>query len=114
MLKLEQTEWATQFSLRSFGVRIGIRISHADFADQVRQHLPRGAEAVASAAVDRIYSIVVRSGKGPRTGNGRFNLIYADSELVAREAKLELALERLESDLRLLVAELAPQRVFVH
>ncbi len=114
MLSLEKMDWATQFSLKSFGVRVGIRISHAKLADQVRRHLPRGAEASASPAVDRVYSIIVSSKQDPRNGNGRFNLIYADDEPIAREAKLEVALERLESDLRLFVAELAPHRVFVH
>lgn len=113
MRKVDRLGWAAGFSLNTFGVRIGIRISDADWLDRVWQHLPSGAKVGASPVVDRLYSIII-GGKGPRANVRRFNLLYSDHTRLARSTELDEVLELLESDLRLFVAEFTPRRVFVH
>ena len=113
MQKVDRLGWAAGFSLKTYGVRIGIRVNNADWLDRIWQHLPSASELVASPIVDRMYSIVIGD-KAPRGNVRRFNLVYSDHTRLARSTKVDEVLELLESDLRLFVAELAPRRVFVH
>ena len=113
MDKIDQLDWTAQFSLKSYGVRIGIRSNRPNGLELVRPHLPRQHELMALPVVDRLYSIVIAGNYG-RADSGRVNLLYADKETIARSRKLDDVLERLESDLRLFVAEVARHRVFVH
>jgi hypothetical protein len=113
MNKIDRIDWRAKFSLKSYGVRIGIRSNQPNGWELVRPHLPRQHELVDLPVVDRLYSIVV-AGNGARANTRRLNLLYADEEKIARSRKLDDVLERLESDLRLFVAEVARHRVFVH
>ena len=113
MKKVDRLGWAVGFSLKSYGVRIGIRSNDASVLDRVCEHLPHDWETSSSPVVDRVYSILL-GGAGPRANVRRFNLLYGDHLQLARSTDLELVLERFESDLRLFVAELAKHRVFVH
>ena len=113
MKKVDLLGWAVGFSLKSYGVRIGIRSNDASVLDRVCEHLPHNWEVSSSAVVDRLYSIRV-GGAGPRASVRRFSLLYGDHLQLARSTDLEVVLERLESDLRLFVADLAKHRVFVH
>ena len=113
MQKVDRLGWAAGFSLKSYGVRIGIRSNDPRGLDLVWQHLPHQCEVVDASVVDRLYSIIV-GGQGPRANVRRFNLLYADHVRLARSVDIEEVLERLESDLRLFVAEVARHRVFVH
>ena len=113
MQKVDRLGWAAGFSLKSYGVRIGIRSNDPRGLDLVWQHLPHHCEVVDAPVVDRLYSIIV-GGQGPRANVRRFNLLYADHVRLARSVDIEEVLERLESDLRLFVAEVARHRVFVH
>jgi hypothetical protein len=63
--------------------------------------------------VDRLYSIIV-GGEGGRPGVRRFNLLYGDHVRLARSTDENEVFDTLESDLRLVVAEFARHRVFVH
>jgi hypothetical protein len=109
MKEVDRLGWAVGFSLKSYGVRIGIRSNDAAALDRVCQHLPNEWETVPSSLVDRVYSILI-GGKGTRNPT----LLYGDHERLARSSSLESVFETLESDLRLFVAELAKHRVFVH
>lgn len=113
MEKVNRLGWAAGFSLRSYGVRIGIRSNDAQGLDQVRPYLPHQHEVVDAPIVDRLYSIII-GGQGPRPNVRRFNLLYADHVRIARSVNVAEIFERLESDLRLFVAEVARHRVFVH
>ena len=113
MKKVDRLGWAVGFSLKSYGVRIGIRSNDPAALDRVCQHLPSEWENAASSLVDRVYSILI-GGKGPRAGVRRLNLLYGDEVRLARSFDVDSLFERFESDLRLFVAELATDRVFVH
>src|SRR5262249_55900586 len=60
---------------------------------------------------DRVYSLVIeeddRSSRYP-------NLVYVNGALLARCSTLRACLEAFEADVQLHVAEMAPERVFVH
>jgi hypothetical protein len=70
--------------------------------------LPHGCKVIPSAVVDRVYSI--RIGGGSR----RSSALYGDDVRLIRSVDIDDVFDRLESDLRLFVAELAHDRVFVH
>jgi hypothetical protein len=113
MKKVDRLGWAVGFSLRSYGVRIGIRSNDPAALDRVCEHLPSAWESMTSSVVDRVYSILI-GGQGPRAHVQRLNLLYGDHVRLARSANLDSVFETFESDLRLFVAELATHRVFVH
>ena len=113
MEKVNRLGWAAGFSLRSYGVRIGIRSNDTQGLDQVWPYLPHQHEVVDAPVVDRLYSIII-GGEGPRANVRRFNLLYAEHVRIARSVNVAEIFERLESDLRLFVAEVARHRVFVH
>src|SRR5882762_198704 len=113
MKKVDRLGWAVGFSLKSYGVRIGIRSNDPTALDRVCRHLPNEWESLPSSVVDRVYSILI-GGKGPRANVRRLNLLYGDHIQLARSLDLDSVFERFESDLRLFVAELARHRVFVH
>jgi hypothetical protein len=113
MQKIDRMGWAAGFSLKTYGVRIGIRCNERSGLAGVWPHLPRQCEVVEEPVVDRLYSILI-GGHGPRANVRRFNLLYADQVRIARALDIEEVFERLESDLRLFVAEVARHRVFVH
>ena len=113
MSKVDRLGWAFGFSLKSYGVRIGIRSNDPNALAAARQHLPSEWEAVSSPLVDRVYSISIGS-KDSRANGRRLNVLYGDEVRLARLSDLDSLYETLESDLRLFVAELARHRVFVH
>src|SRR5215813_7086410 len=113
MEKVDRLGWAAGFSLKSYGVRIGIRSNAQNGLDLVWPHLPHLHEVVDLPVVDRLYSIIVGGDDRDRRLR-RFNLLYADHVRIARSLNITEVFERLESDLRLFVAEVARHRVFVH
>lgn len=113
MSKVDRLGWTVGFSLKSYGVRIGIRSNDPTALVSARRHLPSDWEAVSSPLVDRVYSILIGS-KSSRTNGRRLSQLYGDDVRLARSSDLDELYERLESDLRLFVAELARHRVFVH
>jgi hypothetical protein len=113
MKKVDQLAWTVGFSLKSYGVRIGIRSNDSAALDRACRHLPSEWEKTASSAVDRVYSIWVGDA-GPRADVRRLSLLYGDHMQLARTPDLDNVFETLESDLRIFVAELAKHRVFVH
>jgi hypothetical protein len=113
MQKVDRLGWAAGFSLKSYGVRIGIRANDAVCLEQVRDYLPHECEVVSSTVVDRLYSIII-GGSGPHANVRRFNILYGDHVRLARSLDAGEVFNTLESDLRLFVAEVARHRVFVH
>src|SRR6266850_3276816 len=113
MKKVDRLGWAAGFSLRSYGVRIGIRSNDAAALAQVQKLLPGEWENTNLPLVDRLYSILVGSA-GAGANVRRFSLLYGDHLRLARDLDLDRVLEAFDSDLRLFVAEFAKHRVFVH
>ena len=113
MQKVDRLGWAAGFSLKSYGVRIGIRCNDPRGLDQVLPFLPHQHEVVDVPVVDRLYSIII-AGPGPRANVRRFNLLYGDHIRIARSTNVAEIFERFEADLRLFVAEVARHRIFVH
>ena len=113
MKTVDRLGCAVGFSIKSYGVRIGIRSNDPAALDRVCQHLPSEWENASSSVVDRVYSILI-GGEGQRANVRRLNLLYGDQVRLARSFDLDSVFETLESDLRIFVAELAKHRVFVH
>ena len=113
MAKVDRLDWVGGFSFKSYGVRIGIRSNQQAGLDRALENLPHQHELIELPVVDRLYSIIV-GGQGPRQNVRRFNLLYADHVRIARSVDATEVFDRLESDLRLFVAEVAQGRVFVH
>ena len=113
MQRVDRLGWAVGFSIKSYGVRIGIRSNDPACLKRVRKHLPYGWELSSSPFVERLYSVLVGL-QGTQGNVRRFNLLYGDHIRLARSLDLSQVFETFESDLRLFVAELARRRVFVH
>jgi hypothetical protein len=113
MQKVDRLGWAVGFSLKTYGLRVGIRANDPAGLERVCEHLPHEWKAINATKVDRLYSIIV-GGEGPRPHLRRFNLLYGDHVRLVRTIDLDEVFETFESDLRLVVAEFAPRRVFVH
>src|SRR2546422_11716382 len=113
MKKVHRLGWAAGFSIRSYGVRIGVRSNDPTALARVLELLPGEWEKADLPVVDRLYSILVGGG-GARANVRRFSLLYGDHVRLAREHDLDSVFEALHSDLRLFVAEFAKHRVFVH
>ena len=113
MQKVDRLGWAAGFSIKSYGVRIGIRSNDPSCLKRIRNRLPHGWELSSSPVVDRLYSLLI-GGTGPGANLRHFNLLYGDHVRLARSLDVDQIFERFESDLRLFIAELARRRVFVH
>lgn len=113
MQKVDRLGWAVGFSLQTYGLRIGIRANDAAGLERVCEHLPHEWKATSSEVVDRLYSIII-GGQGARPNVRRFNLLYGDHVRLARSVDIDQVFDTFESDLRLVVAEFARRRVFVH
>ena len=113
MQKVDRLGWAVGFSLKTYGLQVGIRANHPSGLARVCEHLPHGWEASSARKVDRLYSIII-SDQRRRSNLRRFNLLYGDHVRLVRSTDVDQLFQTLESDLRLVVAEFAPRRVFVH
>ena len=113
MEKIDRLGWAVGFSLKTYGLRIGIRANDVAGLERVCSHLPHDWQPLSSNIVDRLYSIII-GGETSRPNVRRFNLLYGDHVRIARTKDVDEVFDTLESDLRLVVAEFAHNRVFVH
>jgi hypothetical protein len=114
MEKIDRLGWAAGLSFTSYGMRIGIRVNDASILDQVREYLPPGWKPAASPVVKYLYSLRLGTGRSLRPGIRQYNLLYSGVSRIARSEELQPVLDRLESDLQLLVAAWCQRRVFVH
>jgi hypothetical protein len=113
MKKVDRLGWAAGFSLRSYGVPIGVRSNDPTTLARIMGLLPGEWEKSDLRVVDRVYSILV-GGADVRANVQRFNLLYGDHVRLARSLDLDSVLEAFDSDLRIFIAEFAKHRVFVH
>lgn len=113
MQKVDRLGWTAGFSIKTYGVKIGIRANKREWLARVLQYLPSEYEVVSTPTVDRMYSLIF-GGPGPGPGVRRLNLLYGDHQRLARSKNVDEIFDRFESDLRLFVAALARNRIFVH
>jgi len=111
MEKVDRLGWEVGLALKCYGVRIGIRSNLPDVLDRACQHLPTERQVISAGVVDRVYSILAN---GNGAGQKALNVLYGDDVRLARSTDRDSVFETFESDLRLFVAELATDRVFVH
>ena len=105
-------QWPLTMSVWAYGVRIGVRANDPGLGEALARHLPPGSKFADFSDAARVYSLVVdeaddRSGK-------HWNSVYLNGALLALSSTLEAALRAFEKDVQLYVAEMAPDRVFVH
>ncbi|HKO61573.1 MAG TPA: hypothetical protein VJV03_10470 [Pyrinomonadaceae bacterium] len=112
MAKVDRLGWVAGFSLRAFGVDIGIRSNDPETLHRVAEHLPPYWERINTPAVDRVYSILHRNGSGE--GSRRQSTVYTNADRLMRSDNLNELFEAFESNVRMFVAEFAKDRVFVH
>jgi len=74
MKKVDRLGWAAGFSLRSYGVRIGVRSNNPAALARVLELLPGVWEKADLPVVDRLYSILV-GGAGASANVRRFSLL---------------------------------------
>jgi hypothetical protein len=113
MQKIDRLGWADGIAFRSYGLRIGVRVTDPAVMKSVIDRLPPGWQPAASPIVDYLYSLVV-GGQAEGSRIQRFNLLYYDAGRMARTKDFELLLKTFESYLQLLVADNARRRIFVH
>ncbi|MEO8433961.1 MAG: hypothetical protein ABI596_03635 [Pyrinomonadaceae bacterium] len=107
--KANSYRWAGGLSINAYGVRVGIRTNSAKALQAIPSFLPLGWKPAASLAVERLYSIVMG-----RAGAHSFHILYENEVEIARAEDPGILFDRLESSLRLYVAEMSTRRVFVH
>lgn len=88
-----------------------MRVSEPSILEEVRARLPAGWRRHPSPLVDHLVSYVV-GGESGRVR--RLHLVYADARRLLRTSERHEALAVLESHLTQAVAEMAPDRLFVH
>lgn len=113
MEKIDRLGWAAGVSCYTYGLNVGVRISAPELLDRVLERLPPGWEPGCSHFVDRLYSLKVGS-TSPKGKVRTFHLLYMGLTRLARTMDLDEALDVLEGDLQMHVAEHAQNRVFVH
>ena len=113
MQKVDRLGWAAGMAFVSYGLRLGIRVSSPEIMDRIAGVLPPHAKPARGPRVERLYSLIA---SGTRVGSKvrRVNILYADAVPLVRTKDTDQAIEALERDLQLYVAERARLRVFVH
>ena len=113
MAKLDRLGWATGMSFSSYGVRFGIRANEPRILEQTLAHMPPQWKPSSTMKVEHLYSLVA-GGKSTQKRVRRYNLLYSGPFRLARTMKVEELFECFESDLQVLIAEMARSRLFVH
>lgn len=113
MQKIDRLGWPDGFAFKSYGVRVGVRVSDSAVLPRIRERVPPEAKPIDSRIVDQLYSLVI-GGADPSSRIKRYNIAYWGTQTLARSIDLETVLDAFESNLQLTVAECSPLRVFVH
>lgn len=113
MAALDRLVWADGLAFNSYGLHLGVRVTDARAMEAVRAGLPHGWSPSRRPGVKHLYSLVVGSPPEARRSR-RFSLLYSGSHRLVRALDPQKALNALEAHLRLLVAEMAHNRIFLH
>jgi len=107
----DDRRWAAGLAFRAYGRRIGVRMSCPDIVARVAARLPLGWAPAVSPVVERLYSLAT---DGEACDDGRASRLWVDGGELARTTSADAALDLLEADLQLYVAEMARRRIFIH
>lgn len=113
MTKIDRLGWAGGVCFKSYGWRIGVRVSKAEpeVMERLTACLPPGWEPSEPPFVDMLFSLRV----GGASGNVRnYHLLYAGLQRAARTMDADELFDSLESELQLFVGEYAQERIFIH
>jgi hypothetical protein len=110
---LDRLGWADGLAFVSYGVRIGIRVSQPDLMALVQPALPPLLRVSRKPVVDHLFSIRA-GGESQWRGLRHFHQLYLGAARLTRSLDLDELIVALEGHLRLLMAAMAPHRVFVH
>jgi hypothetical protein len=113
MDRLDRLGWAEGIAFSSYGLRVGVRVSAGSSIKQALDRLPPGWKPAASPIVDHLFSLII-GGKSRNASVQRLSLAYYNAVRFARSRDLESVLRAFESELQLLVADNARDRIFVH
>ena len=108
--RADRTQGPLTLAVSAYGVHFGVRVGNPAIAEDLPNHLPPGSTYDKSADIRRMYSLSIDA---DRSGSQQY-AVYLDGALLARYATLQGALLAFEADVQLYVAEMAPDRVFVH
>lgn len=98
---------------------MGVRTNDPDALETLAGVLPYGSAPSRSPRVDSLYSVITAHGRSRSSSRStsrlnRFNILYSDATRLARTLDFDELLEAFAANMRLLVAEHARRRVFIH
>ena len=108
---LDRIAWQASLSVTAYGVSIAVRTNDSRVIEGLADHLPPDSMSAEFSDTGRVYSLVVEGDN--RSGRCQ-HLVYVNDALLARRSTLQASLRAFEADVQLHVAEMAPERVFVH
>jgi hypothetical protein len=105
---LPQTADQNEIAFEAYGVRLAVQASEQVVLDRVREFLPPGSQPCPPDAVECRFSLT-------RSEVGTYSISRDGKQLSGtRSLQLDLALELLDSQLRIYLGRTAPNAVFVH
>lgn len=97
-----------EIAFEAFGVRLAVAATEPELLELVRPYLPPGWRPCPASKVEQRFSIVIEE-------NGTYALARDGTPLAgARGLERDLALELLDSQLRLYLGRKAPDTIFIH
>jgi hypothetical protein len=106
-------EWVAGRTLVAYGVRVGVRANNQKYLARLLTSLSTVWRPSPAMTFERLFSL--RIGTAGLRRNGRtLHQIFEDQQLIAMAGDPEEALDMVESQLKLYLAERARRRVFVH
>ncbi len=115
MEELDRLGWEAGIAFRAYGTRVGVRVNQADILERLEPLFPPGWKPARSRVVDRLYSLRVGPNRPSSSSRIRwYNLLYANTQRIARTMDVDDLLQVLVADMRLFVAETSETRVFIH
>lgn len=113
MGNLEKLPWIDAFAVTGYGVRVGVRVSDPELIPLLQRRRTPGVRLSPTSTVDRMLS-VIKGGPGAQGSVRKFHLVYADHVLVGRSHDFDRVLDTYDTHLRLAIAQLSCQKLFVH
>ena len=99
-------------SFKSYGTILTIQTNDPAILDFLPGYLPPGWQPVTSARVDQTYTLLTQP-PCPEMGEPLYQL-HRSQDLLVQHSSLEYVLDYFDSDLRLQIGILTPDKLFVH
>lgn len=104
----QQTQRGNELAFEAYGVRLAVDASEPDVLERVRQYLPPGSQPCPPEAVQCRFSLV-------RSEIGTYSITRDGKELNGTtNLELDLAVELLDSQMRIYLGRTAPDAIFIH